>query len=159
MRIAWRCCTRPTDPRGRLAWSGLSKASSWDKFDSLSLTLTHLRFGRLRSYAVIRVSKDKQLWQELECFLFTKIIICIKEKKGAPLLLTGSDLESEVTKLTLKGSILWCKHLEHVEANPDEALLTLKLSVQDLQQIHLKYSNREQADKWHKFLARKGHEM
>ena len=75
------------------------------------------RFGRLRLYGTVRVGKDRQSWQELECFLFTEMLICVKEKKGAPPQYADGDSKRKLTRCTLKGSILIRKHLKHVDAN------------------------------------------
>jgi len=107
----------------------------------------------------MRVSKNWQSWQQLECFLSTEMLICIKEKRNAPLKLTGNDSARHVTKCTLKGSIMLNKHLEHVEADPDRPLLTLKLSIEELGQFYLSFQNREQADQWQKLLAENGLEI
>ena len=75
------------------------------------------RFGRLRLYGTVRVGKDRQSWQELECFLFAEMLICVKEKKGAPPQYADGDSKRKLTRCTLKGSILIRKHLKHVDAN------------------------------------------
>ena len=76
------------------------------------------RFGRLRLYGTVRVGKDRQSWQELECFLFAEMLICVKEKKGAPPQYADGNSKRKLTRCTLKGSILIKKHLKHVESNP-----------------------------------------
>ncbi|KAK3096363.1 hypothetical protein LTR53_019329, partial [Teratosphaeriaceae sp. CCFEE 6253] len=38
--------------------------------------LDFARFGRLLLHGTVRVGKDKQAWQELECYLFTEMLIC-----------------------------------------------------------------------------------
>ena len=110
------------------------------------------RFGRLRLYGTVRVGKDRQSWQELECFLFAEMLICVKEKKGAPPQYAEGNSKRKLTRCTLKGSILIKKHLKHVESNPDEPVLTLSLSVQDLQQFHLQFQTRTQVEQWKRSL-------
>ena len=110
------------------------------------------RFGKLRLYGTVRVGKDRQSWQELECFLFAEMLICVKEKKGAPPQYSEGNSKRKLTRCTLKGSILIKKHLKHVEADPDEPVLTLSLSVQDLQQFHLQFQTRSQVDQWKRSL-------
>ncbi|KAF5014036.1 hypothetical protein F66182_15119, partial [Fusarium sp. NRRL 66182] len=41
------------------------------------------RFGKLLLHGSINVGKDRESWQELECFLFAEMLICVKEKKLA----------------------------------------------------------------------------
>lgn len=94
------------------------------------------------------MGKDRQSWQELECFLFAEMLICVKEKKGAPPQYADGNSKRKLTRCTLKGSILIKKHLKHVESTPDEPVLTLSLSVQDLQQFHLQFQSRTQVDQW-----------
>ena len=84
--------------------------------------LDFARFGRLILYGIVRVGKDRQTWQELECYLFTEMLICMKEKKTAT---SASVLSERVVgsaqtkpRCTLKGSILIKKHLKHVETVP-----------------------------------------
>ncbi len=48
------------------------------------------------------------------------------------------------------------KHLEHVEADPDRPLLTLKPPIKEPGQFYLTFQNREQADQWQKLLAKNG---
>ncbi|KAL8668286.1 MAG: hypothetical protein Q9168_007081 [Polycauliona sp. 1 TL-2023] len=110
------------------------------------------RFGKLRLYGTVRVGKDRQSWQELECFLFTEMLICVKEKRGAPPQYAEGDSKRKLTRCTLKGSILIKKHLKHVDSGQDEPVLTLSLSVQDLQQFHLLFQTRTQVDQWKRAL-------
>ena len=134
--------------------------------------LTHVRFGKLRLYGTIRVGKDKQSWQELECFLFAEMLICVKEKKTAAAQ-TWDETPPKLknTRCTLKGSILIKKHLNEViesggrsnlgqtekitSANlrpGEEHILTLSLSVAELPSFHLKFDNRNQLKLWNQAL-------
>ena len=110
------------------------------------------RFGKLRLYGTVRVGKDRQSWQELECFLFAEMLICVKEKKGAAPQYAEGNAKRKLTRCTLKGSILIKKHLKNVESSPDEPVLTLSLSVQDLQQFHLQFQSRQQVEQWKRSL-------
>ncbi|KAL8898667.1 MAG: hypothetical protein Q9192_001969 [Flavoplaca navasiana] len=110
------------------------------------------RFGKLRLYGTVRVGKDRQSWQELECFLFTEMLICVKEKRGAPPQYADGDSKRKLTRCTLKGSILIKKHLKHVDSGQEEPVLTLSLSVQDLQEFHLLFQTRTQVDQWKRAL-------
>ena len=80
------------------------------------------RFGQLLRYGNVRVGKDKQAWQELECYLFTEMLICVKAKKVPQ---TASQTwegpegpTKKSSKVTLKGSILIKRHLKQVEVMP-----------------------------------------
>ena len=87
------------------------------------MVLTQHRFGKLRLHCTIRVGKDRQTWQELECFLFGEMLICIKEKRGVRAQQQYAENPNrKLTKCTLKGSILIKKHLRHVEAHPRKIL-------------------------------------
>ncbi|KAI9815501.1 MAG: hypothetical protein M1827_002635 [Pycnora praestabilis] len=112
------------------------------------------RFGKLRLYGTVRVGKDRQSWQELECFLFAEMLICVKEKKGAPPLQWGDDdsPKRKLTRCTLKGSILIKKHLKHVESSLEEPVLTLSLSVAELPSFHLQFQDRSQLELWKRAL-------
>lgn len=132
------------------AW--ISRGRQTFDIDRMFPWLTYYRFGKLRLYGTVRVGKDRQSWQELECFLFAEMLICVKEKKGAPPQYADGNFERKVTRCTLKGSILIKKHLKHVEASQDEPVLTLSLSVQDLQQFHLQFHTRAQVDQWKRSL-------
>ena len=132
------------------------------------------RFGKLRLYGTIRVGKDKLQWQELECYLFAEMLICVKEKKGS-----NYDAEraeraergERGTRCTLKGSILIKKHLEGVTQTSardeigltqritssnlragEENILTLSLSVKELPQFHLQFENLNQLKLWQQAL-------
>lgn len=62
------------------------------------------------------VGKDRVSWQDLECYLFAEMLICIKEKK-IPENQQYDDQSSKrkPTRCTLKGSILIKKHLKSIE--------------------------------------------
>ncbi|KAF7865988.1 hypothetical protein EAF04_006151 [Stromatinia cepivora] len=112
------------------------------------------RFGKLRLYGTIRVGKDKQSWQELECFLFAEMLICVKEKKvSSSQPWDESNGVRKSTRCTLKGSILIKKHLNEVtESGSDNNILTLSLSVAELPSFHLKFDNRNQLKLWQQAL-------
>ncbi|KAG4025271.1 hypothetical protein MFRU_062g00220 [Monilinia fructicola] len=112
------------------------------------------RFGKLRLYGTIRVGKDKQSWQELECFLFAEMLICVREKKVSPSQpWDESNGVRKSTRCTLKGSILIKKHLnEVIESGSDNNILTLSLSVAELPSFHLKFDNRNQLKLWQQAL-------
>jgi Mg-chelatase subunit ChlD len=113
------------------------------------------RFGKLRLHGHIRVGKDRQSWQELECYLFSEMLICVKEKKvnTQPQWDDPKDSRSaKKTKCTLKGSILIKKHLNQVENSPEDFVLTLSLSVAELPSFHLQFSDRNQLDTWRRAL-------
>lgn len=78
------------------------------------------RFGKLMLHGTMRVSKDRQAWQDLECYLFTEMLICVKARKPAPGTPQegGTDAEKQGSKVALKGSILIKKHLNQVEVIP-----------------------------------------
>lgn len=82
------------------------------------LKLILVRFGRLRLHGTVRVGKDRQSWQELECFLFAEMLICVKEKKGVQPQYVNGDPSRKLTRCTLKGSILIKKHLKQVDSSP-----------------------------------------
>ena len=80
------------------------------------------RFGKLRLHGAVRVGKDRKSWQELECYLFSDMLICVKEKKAGPQNQqqwdgAESEIEQRRTRCTLKGSILIKKHLRQVDAS------------------------------------------
>ena len=107
-------------------WHGLDFSRCVSSLSNLStLILTQNSFGRLRLYGTVRVGKDRQSWQELECFLFAEMLICVKEKKGAPPQYPDGDSKRKLTRCTLKGSILIKKHLKHVESSPSTYLQDL----------------------------------
>ncbi|KAL1912329.1 hypothetical protein Sste5344_001769 [Sporothrix stenoceras] len=122
------------------------------------------RFGKLRLYGTLRVGKDKVSWQELECFLFAEMLICVKEKKNSGNATPASQQQHweetngapvrKTTRCTLKGSILIKKHLNEVTETGtiDENVLTLSLSVAELPQFHLRFDNRNQLKLWQQAL-------
>jgi hypothetical protein len=109
------------------------------------------KFGKLRLHGTIRVGKDRQAWQELECYLFAEMLICVKEKKGATPSIKG-DSQRTLSRCTLKGSILIKKHLRQVQSTPDEPVLTLNLSVGELPTFHLQFAERNQLELWKRAL-------
>ncbi|EON68340.1 hypothetical protein W97_07598 [Coniosporium apollinis CBS 100218] len=112
------------------------------------------QFGKLRLHGNVRVGKDRQSWQQLECYLFSDMLICVKEKRVAQLpQWDGVNAPTpKKGKCTLKGSILIKKHLKQVECSSDEGILTLNLSVAELPSFHLHYENHNQLDAWRRAL-------
>lgn len=112
------------------------------------------RFGKLRLHGQIRVGKDRQSWQELECYLFSEMLICVKEKKVTTQAQWDDPKTSRTkkSKCTLKGSILIKKHLNQVEHSPDDFVLTLSLSVAELPSFHLQFADRAQLEIWRRAL-------
>lgn len=108
------------------------------------------------------MGKDLVSWQELECFLFAEMLICVKEKKlQAPQ--QWENAGRKTTRCTLKGSILIKKHLNEVIETGDksnsqsdkpgaENILTLSLSVAELPSFHLKFDSRNQLKLWQQAL-------
>ena len=74
------------------------------------------RFGKLRLYGLVRVGRDRHSWQELECFLFPEMLICVKEKKGITPQYVDGNSKRKLTRCHLKGSIVIKKHLKNVES-------------------------------------------
>ncbi|CAI7677166.1 unnamed protein product [Penicillium pancosmium] len=109
------------------------------------------RFGKLRLHGQMRVGKDRESWQELECYLFGEMLICVKEKKIAD---SRNQYEESKprTRCTLKGSILIKKHLKSIESASDEPVLTLNLSVSELPCFFLRFPNRNQLEMWRRSL-------
>ncbi|KAL7946267.1 hypothetical protein V8C42DRAFT_29953 [Trichoderma barbatum] len=112
------------------------------------------RFGQLRLCGTLRVGKDKVSWQELECYLFSEMLICVKEKRLPPHWDESGAQRKPATRCTLKGSILIKKHLNDVTETGaiDENVLTLNLSVVELPQFHLRFDNRNQLKLWNQAL-------
>ncbi|CZS93256.1 related to von Willebrand and RING finger domain protein [Rhynchosporium agropyri] len=131
------------------------------------------RFGKLRLYGTIRVGKDKKSWQELECYLFAEMLICVKEKKVTiPQQWDDQNSPRKQTRCTLKGSILIRKHLNEVTESgsgksslgqtekitmsnlrpAEENVLTLSLSVAELPSFHLRFDNKNQLKLWQQAL-------
>lgn len=88
--------------------------------------LDFARFGRLLLNGVIRVGKDQQSWQDLECYLFAEMLICVKERKIPSTQPWESIPETarSKTKCTLKGSILIKKHLKQIKCVPGKLSCT-----------------------------------
>ncbi|KAF2674994.1 hypothetical protein BT63DRAFT_409118 [Microthyrium microscopicum] len=111
------------------------------------------RFGSLRVHTHIRVGKDRRVWQDLDCYLFTDMLICVKERKPAQNSQGDGPVpaDSRRSKCTLKGSILIRKHLKHIDMSPDN-VLTLTLSVSELPAFYLQFRNRAQLELWRRAL-------
>ncbi|KAI9376659.1 Pleckstrin homology domain-containing protein [Aspergillus egyptiacus] len=109
------------------------------------------RFGKLRLQGRMRVGKDRESWQELECYLFQEMLICVKEKRVVDRHYDGQS-KPRSTRWTLKGSILIRKHLKTIEDIPDEPILTLHLSVSELPCFYLHFPNRNQLETWRRSL-------
>lgn len=122
---------------------------------------------------MVRISKDKLQWQELECYLFSEMLICVKEKKVTPLQQWSDEGNGrKMGRCMLKGSILIRRHLNgavQVSANDtlgmtqritsqnlrpeDENILSLILSVPGLPVFYLQFDDLESLKLWeHAFL-------
>ncbi|EEH21258.2 hypothetical protein PABG_03489 [Paracoccidioides brasiliensis Pb03] len=110
------------------------------------------RFGKLKLHGVVRVGKDRASWQELECYLFAEMLICVKEKKNGQNQFEDPRTKRKLTRCTLKGSILIKKHLKDVDSVPEEPILTLNLSVTELPCFHLQFQSRNQLELWRRAL-------
>ncbi|RAL11396.1 vWFA and PH domain-containing RING finger protein [Aspergillus homomorphus CBS 101889] len=111
------------------------------------------RFGKLRLHGQMSVGKDRQSWQELECYLFGEMLICVKDKKSKPPRHPDEEpTKPKPTRSTLKGSILIKKHLKSMEISPDDLVLALNLSVAELPCFYLRFPTRNQLDIWRRAL-------
>jgi hypothetical protein len=127
-----------------------------DNWSGLDFSL----FGKLRLWGTLKVGKDRISWQELECYLFGEMLICVKERRGqraqqwaegSP---SGTARGLKTTRCSLKGSILIKKHFNDVQdtSTMEENILTLGLTVPDLKQFHMKFENRNQLKLWQQAL-------
>lgn len=117
------------------------------------------------------VGKDRESWQELQCYLFAEMLICIKEKRVHDRHHQYDDQASKpkTTRCTLKGSILIKKHLKSIDGPAgeqymcrrldkrganlvDDHVLTLNLTVSELPCFFLRFQNRSQLETWRRAL-------
>ncbi|TKA74713.1 hypothetical protein B0A49_02412 [Cryomyces minteri] len=98
------------------------------------------RFGKLRLHGTVRVGKDRQSWQELECYLFSDMLICVKDRKLSLKQWDGTDSAKQ-----------------KVEPSPDDFVLTLSLSVGELPQFHLQFPSRNEFEVWRQCLREINH--
>ncbi|KAJ5794384.1 hypothetical protein N7457_000983 [Penicillium paradoxum] len=110
------------------------------------------RFGKLRLHGQMRVGKDRDSWQELECYLFGEMLICVKEKKSSDPNHFDANGRRKPVRCSLKGSILIKKHLKSLEVSPDEPILSLNLSVSELPCFYLRFQSRNQLETWRRSL-------
>ncbi|EKV12992.1 hypothetical protein PDIG_40160 [Penicillium digitatum PHI26] len=134
----------PTENMEEVAEELRSRVDNWHG-------LEFQRFGKLRLHGHMRVGKDRDSWQELECYLFGEMLICVKEKKSADPQFDVSR-RRKPARCSLKGSILIKKHLKSIEVSPDEPILSLNLSVAELPCFYLRFQNRNQLETWRRFL-------
>ncbi|KAK4623672.1 hypothetical protein CLAFUW4_06298 [Fulvia fulva] len=110
------------------------------------------RFGKLILHGIVRVGKNRQSWQELECYLFSEMLICVKEKKVPSTTSQHREDPRPQPRCTLKGSILIRRHLKAVELDRDEDILTLILSVAELPAFHLHFNDSQELETWRRTL-------
>lgn len=118
--------------------------------------LEYDRFGELLLHGVMSVGKDRQAWQELECYLFSEMLVCVKRKKKTSSMQTWDSSEAQssaLSRCTLKGSILIKKHLSHMETFREGHVLTLHLTVPELPAFHMQCCNSEQLDLWQRTIV------
>ncbi|KAJ0423910.1 Pleckstrin homology domain-containing protein [Aspergillus carlsbadensis] len=137
----------PPEPRENLEEIAEDLRTKVDNWHGLEFS----RFGKLRLHGHMRVGKDRDSWQELECYLFQEMLICVKEKR-IPEHQQYDGQQKRASRFTLKGSILIKKHLKTIEDLADEPILTLHLSVTELPCFYLRFPNRNQLDTWRRYL-------
>lgn len=108
------------------------------------------RFGNLLLHDTVRVGKDRMSWQELECYLFAEMLICVKEKRSAhPPGWDGNPATAPRPRCVLKGSIMIKKHLSQIETSSEASnILTLNLTVPELPTFHLFFKTQLQLEVW-----------
>ncbi|CDM35527.1 hypothetical protein DTO013E5_7996 [Penicillium roqueforti] len=134
----------PTENMEEVAEELRSRVDNWHG-------LEFNRFGKLRLHGHMRVGKDRDSWQELECYLFKEMLICVKEKKSSDPQFDATGRRKPV-RCSLKGSILIKKHLKSIEVSPDEPVLSLNLSVTELPCFYLRFKNRNELKTWRRSL-------
>lgn len=109
------------------------------------------RFGSLLLHDTVRVGKDRVSWQELECYLFAEMLICVKEKRNQqpPPGWDGNPATAPRPRCVLKGSIMIKKHLSQIETSSEASnILTLNLTVPELPTFHLFFRTQRQLEIW-----------
>lgn len=129
-----------SESRDRLVSDLKEKVEDWHGLDVT-------RFEALKLHGTYRIGKDLNLWQELECYLFGEMLICVKEKRKDAQLITTSD-GRQLKTCTLKGSILVQRHLQNVQTNDDRLMLTLSLSVKELPTFHMRFRDQSDMEAW-----------
>nr|POE59371.1 hypothetical protein CFP56_24640 [Quercus suber] len=122
--------------------------------------MEYVKFDNLLLHGRLLVGKDGHSWQDLDCYLFTDMLICVKERRLSPQAGHGwddSDVSFSKPRYTLKGSILIKKHLRYVGIIPESYTLILNLSVVELPVFHLQFSTRQQLNRWHDMLDQISH--
>ncbi|KAL9061470.1 MAG: hypothetical protein Q9162_000001 [Coniocarpon cinnabarinum] len=105
------------------------------------------RFGKLLLHDTVKVGKDGVSWQELECYLFAEMLICVKERPNQRAAANGAGPPR--TRCVLKGSIMIKKHLSQIETSTDaNTRLTLNLTVPELPTFHLHFNTIQQLEVW-----------
>ena len=114
----------------------------------------------------MKVGKDGVSWQELECYLFAEMLICVKERPNQRAVANGNGPPR--TRCVLKGSIMIKKHLSQIETSSGQHLfnttlrlyfahtcipeastrLTLNLTVPELPTFHLHFNTVRQLEIW-----------
>ncbi|KAJ5899790.1 hypothetical protein N7495_004534 [Penicillium taxi] len=130
----------PTENMDEIAEELKNRVDNWHG-------LEFSRFGKLRLHGQMRVGKDRESWQELECYLFAEMLICVKEKK-----VSYNEMGKRKPRCTLKGSILIRKHLKSLEAGVEEPILSLNLTVTELPCFFLRFKSRSQLNIWRRAL-------
>ena len=87
---------------------------------------SRFRFGRLLLHDTVKVGKDGVSWQELECYLFAEMLICVKERPNQRAAANGTGPPR--TRCVLKGSIMIKKHLSQIETSSGMSSIPLHTS-------------------------------
>jgi hypothetical protein len=113
--------------------------------------LDYEKFGSLRMYGNVTVGKSWEQTQALICYLFEHILILTKERSGSkwPTIRVRG---SEVNRCSLKGSILFRRHLTGLSvcmtADRQDSALRLHLSVAELPNLYFRFENEVQRERW-----------
>lgn len=126
----------PTPILDEIANDLTKRITNWHNLD-------HHRFGKLKHWGMIGVSKDKKIWQVLECYLFEQMLICVRERNN-----DASPSGRKYSRCKLKGSILLRKHLQAVEPFSENPILHLRLSAPDVPSFYLLFNNHSDMHVW-----------
>lgn len=94
--------------------------------------------GDFVRYERIRVSKDWRLWQRVRCYLFTERLVFITRSQ---------ECSSTPQPYKLVGCIMLRQHVKAVE-RPDGHVLVLRLPVNGLSTVYLKFASDTEASNW-----------
>ena len=105
------------------------------------LRLTIPRLGKLHCYGTAKVSSDRLKWDDIDCYLFTRSIVCVREEQDR----VYGEARKDRTRWKLKR----CIRLERLrDAVMSHSFITFRSRKHTSRKVYIKFQSQSQAVVW-----------